>query len=293
MTFVDGEPHDFHRFLDKFSILDKIKWTEELIDDSIRAVCEDLIYSKTDYTWMRFSINKYMTFLNWHRKDAILFIKRAFDKYAPGRVGLVLSIKYESERANQRQVASLIDDSDVVDAIEGIDLVGDETYFDSKFYVPIFRQWSVAGKRLFAHVGESQPSSNIMSAMVDMGVRDICHGIRVVSYTGDTSCLDGEIISYALDHDVCFHLALSSNILTGVLERNDIHPVSALLSAGVKVTIGTDDPVQCNTDLSREYDLLRSYLVSARFHLSDINRLIELVKNTATDRVKGNILVGD
>jgi adenosine deaminase len=291
MTFAQGESHDFHRFLGKFAILDKIKWTEELIDDSIRAVCEDLIYSGTDYTWMRFSINKYMNYLNWHRKDAILFVKQAFDKYAPGRVGLVLSIKYESQRANQRQISSLVEDPDIADAVEGIDLVGDETFYDPMFYAPLFRQWSSAGKRLFAHVGESQSARNIMTAMSELGVRDVCHGIRAVSYVEDDPCVDNEITACARDNDVCFHLALSSNILTGVLDRPSVHPVSTMLASGIKVTIGTDDPVQCNTDLRREYDLLRSYLMADGTLLPDVEPLVRLVKRTAAERVKGNIIV--
>lgn len=293
MTFAPGEPRGFHRFLDKFAILDKIEWTEELIDDSIHAVCEDLIRSGIDYTWMRFSINKYMTYLNWHRKDAMLFVKDAFEKYGAGRVGLVLSVKYESQRANQRQVAALIEDSDIADALEGIDLVGDEAYFDSAFYQPLFREWALAGKRLFAHVGESQPARNIMDAMTKMEIRDICHGIRIVSYSNDTFHLDKEIIAYVLDNDVCFHLALSSNILTGVLERQDIHPISALLLSKIKVTIGTDDPVQCNTDLSKEYDLLRAYLLADGVSPADVESYVCLVKATAMERVKGNILIGD
>ena len=291
MTFSPGEPHGFHRFLDKFAILDKIKWTEELIDDSIHAVCEDLICSGTDYTWMRFSINKYMNYLDWHRKDAILFVKQAFERHAAGRVGLILSIKYESQRANQRQVASLIEDPDIADALEGIDLVGDEAYYDAEFYAALLVPWAAAGKRLFAHAGESQPAVNIMDAMRKMGVRDICHGIRAVSYKYGVPRLNNEIIAYALDNDVCFHLALSSNILAGVLDRQDIHPVSTLLSSGVKTTIGTDDPVQCNTNLQREYDLLRAYLMADRVPLSEVEPLISRVKETAAERVKGNILV--
>lgn len=292
MTFAPQEPRGFHRFLDKFAILDKIEWTEELIDESIRAACGDLIDDGIDYTWMRFSINKYMTYLDWHRKDAILFVRDAFDRYAPGRVGLVLSVKYESQRANQRQVAALIQDPDVADALVGIDLVGAEEYFDPTFYRPLFCDWALANKRLFAHVGESQPASNIMAAMVELGVRDICHGIRAVSYPDGSVKLDGDVIAYALRHDVCFHLALSSNLLTGVLEREDLHPISALLVAGVKVTIGTDDPIQCSTSLRKEYDLLRGYLEMDGMSPKTIESYVRLVQTTAVERVKGNIYVG-
>lgn len=289
MTFTNGEPPGFHRFLDKFAILDKIKWSEDLIDQSIKCVCEDLIDEGIDYTWLRFSINKYMTYLTWHRKDAILFLKDAFDRYAPGRVGLVLSVKYESQRANQRQICGLIEDPDIADAVDGIDLVGDEEYYDPKFYAPLFDRWQRAGKRLFAHVGESQPAQNIMTAMKDLQIRDICHGIKAVRYDEGKPYVDEEIAAFAIDNDVCFHLALKSNLLTGVLAGRRGHPITSMIGANIKVTIGTDDPVQCDTDLRAEYDLLRGYLGEYLPSEAHIETMVGLVKRTAVERVEGNI----
>lgn len=49
MTFANGEPRDFRRFLDKFRILDEIPWTEELIDQSVKSVCDGLADEGTDY----------------------------------------------------------------------------------------------------------------------------------------------------------------------------------------------------------------------------------------------------
>jgi len=284
MTFPPHEPAGFHRFLDKFKILDDIIWTEDLIDRSIKAVCDDLKSEGIDYTWIRFSINKYMTHLDWHKKDAILFVVDAFDKYAPGIIGPVLSLKYESQRASQRRLASIIDDPDIANALDGLDLVGDEGHFDAEFYAPIFDQWKKAGKRLFAHVGESQPKENIV-AVIKAGVFDICHGIKIV----ESGAIDADLVKMSLDNDVCYHLAISSNILTGVLESIDAHPVIDMLKAGLNLTIGTDDPVPCSTTLMREYELLYNYLKSDGVFGDRVEDVIEHVKKMAVNRVWGNI----
>ena len=76
-----------------------------------------------------------------------------------------------------------------------------------------------------------------------------------------------------------------------MLERQDVHPASALLSAGVKLTVGTDDPVQCDTNLPREYDLLRAYLLADRILATSVESVVRRVKEIAAGRVKGNILV--
>jgi adenosine deaminase len=282
MVYGADEPRDFHRFLGKFNMLDHIKWDEYLIDRSIKMVCEDLIADNIDYTWMRFTINKYMRHMAWHRKEAILFVKQAFDKYAPGRVGLVLSLKYESERAGQRQLARMIEDPTIAECIVGIDLVGDEGYYDVDFYKPIFDDWRKADKLLFAHVGESQSVDNVRTAIEDLGVTEINHGLKAWEHH--------DLLQVAADNNCCFHLALTSNFLTGVVEPfysrmgRGWHPVSRLCRM-VPVTIGTDDPVQCDTTLDQEFALLRGFLDRDLYVKDEVENFIQEIQLTAQERV--------
>ena len=41
-------------------ILDQIKWNEDLIDRSVKSICDYMNENNVDYAWMRFSINKYI-----------------------------------------------------------------------------------------------------------------------------------------------------------------------------------------------------------------------------------------
>lgn len=254
MTFLEGEPYGFHRFLDKFRILDRIKWNEDLIDGSIRAICQELESELVDYCWLDFSINKYMEPMNWHKKEAIQFIYNAFEKYRPGQVGLILSLKYESTRASQRQYADLIEDPDVADCVVGIDLVGDEAYFDAEFYKPLFAKWNDAGKMTRAHVAESEQALNGSLAITELGVTNIAHGLKMVNHP--------EMLAQALEYDITFDLGISSNYLTGVWDSPNSHPIQRMLDAGLKVTLGTDDPVQCQTNMTQELKWLQQFRIS-------------------------------
>jgi adenosine deaminase len=274
VVYGDDEPRNFHRFLDKFNMLDKIKWTEDLIDRSIQSICLGLEEDNIDYTWMRFSINKYMTYLKWHRSDAIKFVYDSFQRYAPDRVGLVLCLKYEAERAGQKQLAATIKEDDVADCLIGLDLVGDEAYYDVDFYKPIFDDWKKAGKKLFAHVGESQSADNIKTAIEQLGVTEINHGIKAWNRE--------DILESAVEHNVCFHMALTSNELTGVLADVDLqvwHPIIDMIDR-VQITIGTDDPVQCNTTMDKEYKLLANY-----FPEDNREYFVDVVQKTAEARI--------
>lgn len=252
MTFSDAEPRDFRRFLDKFKILNEIKWTAELIDESIAQVSRGLIADNIDYCWMDFSINKYMDYLDgWHKRDVIHLVRECFDRHAPGRVGLILSLKYEATRSSQRQYARLIEEEDVPNDLIGIDLVGDETYFCSDFYKPFFREWNNAGKITRAHVAESGNAENALEAILHLGVKEIAHGLAVYHRP--------DIMELAKDRDIGFQLALTSNAITGVWKRADWHPILALHRYGCDVMIGTDDPIQCSTNYDSEMSILGQY----------------------------------
>jgi|10_taG_2_1085330.scaffolds.fasta_scaffold00167_6 adenosine deaminase len=255
MTFGPKEPRDFHRFLDKFRILDHIPWTEELIDGSIKSVCGGLEEEGIDYCWLDFSINKYMDGpLTWHKHEAIRFIYDSFESHRPGGVGLVLSLKYEAPKASQRQYAELIRNPDCADAFVGLDLVGDERYFDVGFYQPIFDEWNAAGKMTRAHVAESQDAENGVHAILRLKVTNIAHGLKMARFS--------EMMEIARDHDVTFDLGVGSNYFTGVWDKYDFHPVVTLLESKQKVTLGTDDPVQCSTTLDKEFSNVLNYGVS-------------------------------
>ncbi len=243
MTFQPGEPAGFHRFLDKFKILDEIDWTPYFIDKSIKAIADDLDADNVGYAWIDFSINKYMS-IGWGKQEAIAFIHNSFERHRPNGVGLVLSLKYESMRASQRQYASLIEHEDTAKFLVGIDLVGDEQYFDHGFYRPIFHDWKKAGKMTRAHVGESQALENVVAAMETMGVTNVAHGLKILG--------NDRAMGLARDLDVTFDMAITSNHLTGVWTDQTKHPSLDMHRANLKVTLGSDDPIQCSTTLGAE-----------------------------------------
>jgi adenosine deaminase len=243
MSFAAGEQPGFHHFLDKFRILDLLQWSPDLLRRAILQICQHM---EVDYAWIRFSLNKYAG-IGWSPSETVQFIAECFEAAAPGRVGLLLSLKYESPRASQRHYAELLADDRMMEILAGMDLVGDEAYWDKEFYAPIVAAWREAGKVVCAHVGESQPAKNIRDAL-EIGIHDICHGIHIL----DTP----ELIPIARELGAYFHTTVTSNYLTGVLPAHRIHPSLAMLEAGLNVTIGTDDPVQCTTTLDREFAIL-------------------------------------
>jgi adenosine deaminase len=255
MTYASGETRTFSRFLDKFKILDQIPWTEDILDKAIKDVSDYVQHNGIDHAWIDFSINKYMG-IGWHKHEAIKFFYERFRAHAPGKISLVLALKYEYPQSGQRIYSSLINRDDIKSWLIGIDLVGDEAYFDAKFYGKILRDWHDNKKMVRAHVGESQSIINVSDAIRQLNVTNIAHGIKIV---GDDNAID-----MAKDSNVTFDLCISSNYYTGVISDGEEHPIKAMYSHGLPITLGSDDPIQFNTTLLSEYELSHRILGDAK-----------------------------
>ena len=230
----------FELFLQKFKILDKINWTEELVAENIKYVCNDINKENVDAVFMDFSVSKYRH-IGWSLAQAVNFICNRFDEYSHVPIIPILSIKYESPEEAQQKIAKIIDDK-VGDKICGIDFVGDESKFDPKIQSKICDMWK--GRFVRLHVGESGPIENIIKSMEFKGVTNIAHGIKIIN--------NKEAMKIAAEKQLCFDIAPTSNYVTGVLKSDEIHPCKEMHENGIKLTIGSDDPVQLQTNLQNE-----------------------------------------
>lgn len=234
----------FELFLQKFKILDKINWNEELVADNIRFVCQEINNEHVDAVFMDFSVSKYRH-IGWPLTQAIGFICDRFDEYSNIPIIPILSIKYESPEEAQLKIAKIIDDP-VCDKICGIDFVGDESKFNPKIQSKICEMWN--GKFVRLHVGESGPIDNIVESIKFKGVTNIAHGIKIIE--------SQQHIDLIKDTDCVFDVAPTSNYMTGVISKSEIHPSIKMHRDGLKVTIGSDDPVQLLTDIHNECQVL-------------------------------------
>lgn len=243
----DGK-HGFDGFLNKFELFDEIIWDEKLIIESIEAVSKRIIELNLNYVWLDFSINKYLRTINMHKIDLINLFSEYFRIYAPGRIALVLSIKMESLEETRKQYLDLIQHKDVQNNIAGIDLVGDEQYFDADFYKPYLRKWSDHSKMVRVHVGEVNRVSNVKDALMKLDITNIAHGIDIIA--------DDSLVDLALKRDIQFDLALTSNFMIRQDLNINNHPIHEMMRRGLRCTLGSDDPIVFNTNLHKEYEYI-------------------------------------
>ena len=120
--------------------------------------------------------------------------------------------------------------------------LGGEESVDLVEFLDVYERARDLGLRTTVHAGETGEASDVAFAIEKLRVDRVAHGIR---------CLDdASVLDLVRDSKTPLDLAVSSNYRTRVVRG--IHPIGALLGAGLTVTLGTDDPTLFGTDPERE-----------------------------------------
>lgn len=110
-------------------------------------------------------------------------------------------------------------------------------------WAPVFDRARAAGLRLAAHAGENGPASNVREAILDAGVERIVHGVRAASHP--------DIVDLLVERGIPVDVCITSN--RALVPDLGSHPLPALLRAGVRCALGTDDPGVIPCDLPEEW----------------------------------------
>ncbi len=246
------EFRDFQTFLSKFEILDEVTWDEKAISLACWQICSNASKAGTKCIDVSFSIEKYARSGLWSYDGVVCFICDTYAEYARQvsiEVGPFLSISYHAPIASQLAVANLIDNPIVADKVIGLDLVGDERFYNSEFYGPILEKWNKAGKITRAHVAELPNTASNLTSLLNRPKTQwptrIAHGIQGKP----------DDLRKAIDVNIIFDLALYSNMATGAVDLIRNHPLPHMVDLGCLVTLNTDDPVQFGCTLDDEFNL--------------------------------------
>jgi len=129
--------------------------------------------------------------------------------------------------------------------LAGFDLHGHETLPLEDWTADVWRRARVAGKETKAHAGEFGGAANVRTVVERLGVRRVQHGVRAIE--------DPAVVELLVREGVTLDMAPISNVKLGVVRSLREHPIRALIAAGVRCTVSTDDPLIFGNTLSDEY----------------------------------------
>lgn len=141
---------------------------------------------------------------------------------------------------------------------------GSEERGPALWFKDVFAFARRAGLHLTAHAGESMGPESIWAAL-EIGAERIGHGIAAIE--------DPVLVAHLRDHDIPLEISITSNVVTGVVQKVEDHPVRQLYDAGVPIVLNTDDPAMFRCSLVEEYRL------AARVFGFTETQLDEIAKN--------------
>ncbi len=118
--------------------------------------------------------------------------------------------------------------------IAGIGLDSAEVGNPPSKFVRLYQRAAEAGLRRIAHAGEEGPASYITDSLDLLGVERIDHGIRCME--------DPALVQRLVEEQIPLTVCPLSNVRLRAVDTLADHPLPAMLSAGLNVSVNSDDP---------------------------------------------------
>ncbi|MET7283199.1 adenosine deaminase [Kribbella sp. NPDC005582] len=131
------------------------------------------------------------------------------------------------------------------DGLIGFGLGGPEIGVPRPQFKPFFDAAIAEGLHSLPHAGETTGPETIWDALRVLRAERIGHGTSVMQ--------DPALVDYLGEHRIPLEVSPTSNLATGAVASYDVHPLPAMVEAGLVVTINSDDPPMFGTNLTNEY----------------------------------------
>lgn len=128
--------------------------------------------------------------------------------------------------------------------VVGLDFAGDEANYPTSAIAPAIRAGLATGLPVTLHAGEAGPAQNVADALT-LGVSRIGHGVHMSGHP--------DVIAQAKATGATIETCLTSNLQTKAVQGIADFPLSEFLSAGLAVTVNSDDRTVSDTTLTNEF----------------------------------------
>jgi adenosine deaminase len=156
-------------------------------------------------------------------------------------------------------LAERVNDAAVRRAGDGVVAFGTAGFVEpaglSRFRPMVDRARGV-GLRVVAHAGQVGGPESVIEALDELRPDRIAHGINAAR--------DPAVLERLANDGVICDVAVTSNVLLGMVPSYEEHPLPRMLAAGVHVSLNSDDEYWFDSGVDHEYALARD-----RYGLSD------------------------
>ena len=151
-----------------------------------------------------------------------------------------------------------------IDDLLGVGLDSSEIDNPPEKFADVFAHARAEGLRTVAHAGEEGPPSYVAGALDALGAERIDHGNRALE--------DVELVARLRDEQITLNVCPLSNVKLAVIDRIEDHPLPAMLDAGLRVTINSDDPAYFGGYVADNYIAVQQGLGFSRDQMTALAR---------------------
>lgn len=130
-------------------------------------------------------------------------------------------------------------------SLVGVGLDSSELGHPPRNFQSVFGKARSADLKVVAHAGEEGPPEYVREALQLLKVQRIDHGNRAME--------DGQLVEELRALAVPLTVCPLSNLRLAVVKSLESHPLAAMLEAGLKVTVNSDDPAYFGGYLNANY----------------------------------------
>jgi len=147
--------------------------------------------------------------------------------------------------------------------VVGFSMAGDEAGFPAGDFAEAYAIVADAGLGCTIHAGEWAGADSVRAAL-DLPITRISHGVRAIE--------DDDVVFELESRGIVLECCPTSNVVLGVYPSYEDHPLPALRSAGVRVTLGSDDPPYFGASIEGEYEVCEEFMGFSDDVLREITR---------------------
>jgi adenosine deaminase len=134
--------------------------------------------------------------------------------------------------------------------VVGFSMAGDEENYPPAAYAEAFHVAAEAGLGCSVHAGEWAGPESVREGL-ELPVSRIAHGVRSIE--------DPALVQKLAERGTALEVCPTSNVVLGIYPAYGEHPLPRLTEAGVRVTLGSDDPPYFGASIGGEYELCREH----------------------------------
>jgi adenosine deaminase len=130
--------------------------------------------------------------------------------------------------------------------VVGFSMAGDEENFPARLFAEPYAIAAQAGLGCTMHAGEWAGPESVRAAL-ELPITRISHGVRAIE--------EPALVAELAQRGTVLECCPTSNVVLGVYPSYAEHPLPKLAAAGVRVTLGSDDPPYFGASIGGEYEI--------------------------------------